>query len=323
MEKALKNKVLELLRQQDDYVSGEHLSRKLKISRAGIWKNIGQLRKCGYDIEAVSHNGYRLIAVPDKLFPDEIRYGLGSKCMGTRIHHFEELPSTMDYAVQVGLAGAPEGTLICAEAQSAGRGRLGRKWQSPKTGGLYFSIILRPNVPLNGVAVITLMSAVAVCEAMRKSANVDAKIKWPNDILIDGKKCAGILTEMNAEMDRIRFLVLGVGININTNGKQLLAQATSLRKHTGKKHERVKVLQEVLGCLEDWYGLILRVGNAPVLERWRQLSMTLGQEISITDQAGTLTGQAVDIDENGGLLVRQKNGTVVKRMSGEVEIKSI
>jgi len=242
----MRNKIIHFLKTAEGYLSGEEISRHLKISRAGIWKYIQELREAGYDIIAVPHLGYRLISRPDKLFPSEVQSGLGTKILGKDIKYFDSVASTMDVAFQLGIEGASEGTVVCAESQTKGKGRLGRSWNSPKAKGIYMSVILRPKLMPADLTQLTLLSAVAVCETVRKFCNLPAKIKWPNDILINDKKIAGILTELSAEMDRVRFLVIGIGINVNTPLSQLPPNATSIKNEIGQKSSRIDLVQEIL-----------------------------------------------------------------------------
>ena len=314
----MQNKIIHFLKEAQGYISGEEISRNLKISRAGIWKYMQELRKEGYDIIAVPHLGYRLMSSPDKLLPAEIQSGLETKILGKEIKYFESIGSTMDVAFQSGVEGACEGFVVCAESQTKGKGRLGRHWVSPKGKGIYMSVILRPKLMPSDVARLTLLSAVAVCESIEKICNVHAKIKWPNDILINNKKIAGILTELSAEMDCVRFVVIGIGINVNTSLSYLPLQATSVKNESGKKCSRVELVQEILRSLEKWYETISAQGFGPVIARWKKLSSTLGQFVRVEDLRGSIEGEAVDLDEHGGLIIRNHTGLTVKRMTGDV-----
>lgn len=314
----MQNKILHYLKTAEGYFSGEEISRHLKISRAGIWKYMQELRQDGYEIAAVPHLGYRLISCPDKLIPVEIQHGLGTKILGRNIEHYDSIPSTMDAAFQMGMAGAGEGTVVCAEHQSKGKGRLGRNWLSPKGKGIYMSVLLRPKMAPTEAARLTLLSAVAVCEALQRQCQIKADIKWPNDVLVRDKKVAGILTELNAEMDRVRFVVVGIGVNVNTPFTQLPSTATSLRQESGRKISRIELLQEILRSLERWYKGLTDQGFASAMARWKELSSTLGQQVRVADQSGHVEGKAVDIDEYGGLVIRASTGLTVRRMTGDV-----
>ncbi|HQP10685.1 MAG TPA: biotin--[acetyl-CoA-carboxylase] ligase [Candidatus Omnitrophota bacterium] len=314
----MRAKIIHFLKTAEGYISGEEISHHLKISRAGIWKYIQDLRDEGYDIVAVPHLGYRLVSSPDKLFPSEIQSGLGTKILGKDIRYFDSVASTMDVAFQLGMDGAPEGAVVCAENQTKGKGRRGRSWVSPKSKGIYMSVILRPPMVPADLTRVTLLSAVAVCEAVRKMYRLPVEIKWPNDLLIQKKKLAGILTELSAEMDRVRFVVIGIGINVNAALSQLPPHSTSIRNETGQKVSRADLMQEILRSLEAWYLVLGQEGFIPVIERWKQLSSTLGRQVRLIDPSGDVEGEAVDLDEYGGLVIRSDTGLMVKRMSGDI-----
>lgn len=316
----MQKEVLNFLKSTDGYISGEEISRHLNISRAGIWKNIQELRKDGYDIVAVPHLGYHLASAPDKLFESEIKFNLGTKIFGQRIEYFDTVHSTMDEAFRLGVAGAPEGTVVCAEGQTKGRGRLGRSWSSPKGKGVYLSVIMRPALSPSEVAKLTLLAAVVTAEAVKKVSGVDCAIKWPNDILVDKMKLAGILTELSAEVDRVKFVTVGIGLNVNALAQNLPPGATSLKMLTQKSFSRVEVVQEILRSFELWYQVLKKEGFPPILSRWKELSLTLGTRIRVTDPSGSLEGEAYDIDTDGGLLIRNDAGTIVKRITGDVAV---
>jgi BirA family biotin operon repressor/biotin-[acetyl-CoA-carboxylase] ligase len=325
----MQDKIIHFLKESQNvgYLSGEEISRHLRVSHAGIWKYIQGLRKEGYDIVAVPHLGYRLISPPDRLLPHEIHYGLGTRYLGGEIIYEDAVTSTMDMAFQMGMKGAVEGTIVCAEGQTQGKGRLGRRWHSPKGKGIYMSVLLRPPLPPAKAAQLTLLAAVAVCEAIRKVSRVAVGIKWPNDILVNNRKLAGILTELSAETDRVRFVVVGIGVNVNTPLSALPPHATSLKEEISQKVSRVELLQEILRFLEAWYETLKGRGFAPVVQRWKELSLTLGRRIRVMvpgspsadpDGVGEMEGEAVDIDEVGGLLIRDDSGVVTRRISGDV-----
>ncbi len=315
----MKEKIVEFLKKSaDNYLSGEEISEHLDISRAGIWKHMEDLRAEGYTIEAVPHLGYKLISFPDKLLPSEIQFHLNTKIIGKKIIQKENVTSTMDVAFEFGTKGEGEGLVVCAETQTKGRGRLGRSWNSPKGKGIYFSLLLRPRLSPMEVSKITLLSAVSLTNALKKITNLEYSIKWPNDILIHGKKVAGILTELSAEADQVKFIVLGVGLNVNTSKDLLPPAATSLFAETKKIFNRVDILKEILRELEKSYLFFQKEGFASIAEEWRESSSTLHKRIKVVDQSGTLEGEAVDIDSDGGLLIRKDNGVIVKKMAGDV-----
>lgn len=277
-----------------------------------------ELRAQGYDIAAVPHLGYQLLSSPDKLLAHEIQFGLKAKFMGQKIHTFETLGSTMDEAFRLGMEGAPEGTLVCAESQTKGRGRLGRVWVSPKGKGIYCSLILRPQLPPTQMSQMTLMTAVALAEAVKKVTGIQAAIKWPNDLLIENRKLAGILTELRAEVDRVQFVIVGIGLNINATHSQLLDSATSLKIEAEHPFNRVQVLQEILISLEIWYNKILQGKFEEVLAYSRKYSATLKKRVRVQGTGGQVEGQAMAIDDDGALLIRQDDGRVIKTTAGDV-----
>lgn len=314
----MQTQIIQFLKESQGYISGEEISRRCGMSRAAIWKYMQELRQDGFDVVAVPHLGYKLVATPDKLLPSEIQYGLKTKYLGKKIIYEDTVSSTMDVAFRLGMEGAVEGTLVCAEGQTKGKGRLGRHWNSPKGKGIYMSVILRPSLPPTEVAQLTLLAAVAVCEAISRVSGVAARIKWPNDILVENRKLAGILTELSAETDRVRFVVIGIGINVNTSLSVLPPQATSLKEEVQKKISRVELLQEILRELENWYERLKKQGFAPVVERWKELSSTLGKRVRLVDPGGEVEGEAVDLDKTGALMIRNDAGLIVSKISGDV-----
>ena len=224
----------------------------------------------------------------------------------------------MDIAFDLGVNKSPEGTVVIAEGQTKGRGRLGRSWASPKGKGIYFSVILRPQFAPNETAKLTLLSAVALCEAIRNVTGLPALIKWPNDILIHNKKVAGILTEMSAETDRVKFVVIGAGINVNAKADSLPAGATSLRSELKKTVSRIDLTKEILREIEKWYTHLQDKGFSAIAARWRELSATLNKRVKVVDSGGNIEGEAVDIDKDGGLLIRNDAGVLLKRMAGDI-----
>ncbi len=314
----MKEQIIYNLKKAPGYISGEEISRSLHISRAGIWKNIEELRRQGYEIVAVPHLGYRLLSSPDKLFPWEITCELGTKNIGRHVVYRETVRSTMDEAFQLGLKGAAEGTVICAESQLKGRGRLGRSWISPKGKGIYLSMILRPLLTPADAAQVTLLSAVAICEAVNTVTGINARIKWPNDVLVGKRKLAGILTELHAEWDCIKFIVVGIGMNVNVSASYLPREATSLKMETGRNFSRVQIVRAMLRSFEKWYEVLKVEGFPVVVARWKELAVTLGERVCISDQSGSLEGEAVGLDHDGGLFIRNDDGDIIKKMSGDI-----
>lgn len=314
----MENKILELLRQSDNYLSGEELSSKLKISRQALWKHIQNLRDVGYDIAAVPHLGYRFISAPDRLFPWEIQFHLNTKVLARKLYYFESCNSTMDMALKLAEENVPEGTLVVAETQTKGRGRLNRHWLSPKYKGIYLSLILRPMIAPNQAPLLTLLSAVAVCQALESFCGILARIKWPNDILINQKKVGGILTELNAEMDVVRFVIVGIGLNVNNEKEYLLDSATSLKVEKKVAIYRVGLLQEILRSMENLYFDFQKKKTKDILQLWRGFALSLGKRVRIVSLQEEFEGQAIDVDEDGSLLVRSDAGIIRRVTTGDV-----
>jgi len=314
----MKQRILKHIRKANTYISGEELSRICDISRAGIWKHIQELKHDGYDIEAVPNLGYRFVAPPDKLLPEEIKSGLDTKIIGKNIYHYDVVSSTMDTAFKLALESLDEGTVVCAESQHAGRGRLGRSWVSPKSKGIYLSVILRPHFSPNETPRLTLLTALAVCEAIKKTTGLDCQIKWPNDILVNEKKVGGILTELNAEMDRTKFVILGIGVNVNTKKSFLPSGATSLKEEKTEAVSRIELTREILRQIDHLYLLFQKEGFSAILEKIKHLSSTLNKRVKAISQGKEIEGQAADIDKDGALLIRRDSGFIEKIYTGDI-----
>ena len=301
-----KKQILKALRECGGYLSGETLSSQLGTSRVSIWKHIRSLKEDGYVIEA-SPRGYRLVSSPDLLLPYEFP-GLEQ-----RIHYFPEIGSTMDAARELAKKGAGEGTIVSAEAQTRGRGRLSREWLSPE-GGIYFSLVLRPGISPAYAPRINLMASVAVAATIRKLFGLKAELKWPNDVLIEGRKVCGILAEMDAEMDVVNFVNVGIGINANTSIPQFEKTVTSLKDELGREISRKEFLSVLLTEIERQQPLLMK---ADLLEEWKKLSVTLNKDVRIVAPGEVIVGRAIDIDTTGALIVKERNGSVKKAMAGD------
>ncbi len=306
----------------DEFVSGEAISDKLGLSRAAVWKHVEQLRAHGYRIDAVPARGYRLREIPDRLTPLELRPLIATRELGQGLHCFEEVGSTNDVARTLAEEGAGHGEVVIAERQTAGRGRRGRTWFSPPGRNLYLSAVLRPELPPQRAPEITLVASVAVCDAVRR-AGVEAGIKWPNDVLASGRKLAGVLTEMAAEPDRVSWVVLGIGVNLNARPEDfppdLRAQATSIAIERGQPAPRALFTAALLKALEEWLDRHADGGFAPVRAAWRERSVVLGRQVRVSAEGREVAGVAEDIDETGALLVRV--GKRLERvLSGDVTL---
>ncbi len=311
-----------LMLANDGFTSGAELARGLHITRAAVWKHIKTLEREGYAVEAAPSKGYRLTAAPDILLLDDIKEGIKTRIIGREIRLFPEAVSTNSLAMEMAANGAIDGTVVIAETQTGGKGRLGRTWISPK-GNLYISVVLRPEVPPHKAPLITLMAAVAVTSTIRQQFQVQAGIKWPNDILISGKKAAGLLTEMRAEPDRVKHVVLGIGINVNMDIAELPASlrkiSTTLSAETGKKIDRALFLQHLLAELDRWYQVFLKNGTA-VIEAWEMFNTTVGNRVAVSGPGVTFEGVAQGIDADGRLILKLDDGTQRQVAAGDVSI---
>jgi len=323
----VREKILELLRQAGgSYLSGEEIAKTLGVSRTAVWKHIRDLKKQGYGIISQSRSGYALREVPDHMIREEIMHGLGTQCIGRDIRCFEQVGSTNTVAKELAETGAPEGTVVVAEQQGAGRGRLERHFFSPYGRGIWFSFILRPEFLPQEAPKCTLMAAVAVAMAMEEF-DMKPGIKWPNDILYEGRKIVGILTEMSAEMEQIRHIIIGIGINVNIREDEfpedIRDRAASLLMVKGAPVPRIAFFQAVLRALDRLYGEVCQSGFAPVMDAWRAYNITLGHDVHVIGVRGgeTFDGKAVDIDAEGALLVDTPQGR--KRvLAGDVSVRT-
>lgn len=319
-------RILELLRRQEGFLSGEEIGRELSITRAAVWKGIKKLREEGYEIEAVTNRGYRLTNPETMYNKRELEQGLKTKIMGHSIFFYEETDTTNNRARELALDGTPEGTLVVAEKQTAGRGRRGKTWESPLGTGIWMSLVLRPQIAPAQASVLTLLCGLATAEAIEAETGLTADIKWPNDILINGKKAVGILTEMDCEMSQVHFVIPGIGINVNTVSfpAELADIATSLYLECGKTVSRRRLVHKVLERLEEHYETFLRTGSfAAMLEDYRAHCITLGKEVHVLGRE-PFFAEALDITPEGELLVkRSDNGKEEVVFSGEVSIRGV
>lgn len=319
----LKDDILRLLmKSTSGFVSGGELAERFKISRTAIWKHIKALEREGYNIEAIPSKGYRLVTAPDTIILDEVRHGLKPMVIGRDIHLHAELESTNTHAMELANKGAPEGTVVIAETQTGGKGRLGRTWISPK-GNLYLSVILRPKIPTHKAPLITLMGAVAVVSAIRKQLELNAGIKWPNDIFLSGKKAGGLLTEMSAEPDRVKHIVLGIGLDVNMDLAELPAEirpvSTTLAAEAGEKMDRSLLLRRMLSELDRWYHTFL-TNEAAVPAEWEAFNVTLGNRVAVSGLGETIEGLAQGIDNEGRLILKLDNGSLRVVTAGDVTL---
>lgn len=317
-------KILSVLRNNTgSHTSSDELCKVTGISRAAVWKHIEDLRREGYDIEASPHLGYRLVSIPDSLIPGELRWKLKAKIIAKAVLSYKKIDSTNDSAYALAEKGIAEGTIVISEEQTKGKGRHGRRWESPAKSGIYMSCVLRPSMALNEIPRITLLAAVAVAKAIRRSTGLEAMIKWPNDILINGRKVCGILTELKAEQDSVDFIILGIGINVNTPIADLPKGASSLREELGllaksQRISRVDFAKSIFESLDEEYLRLRAKGFKPIMEEWRSMSALPGRKIKVLLPQRTVEGEAHDIDPDGSLIVRLDSGILEKVSSGDV-----
>ncbi len=316
-------KILIFLRaEKSGYVSGEALSRKLLVTRTAVWKHVHALVKQGYSIGSSTRLGYRLTGSPDRLLAAEIREGLLTKYLGKELYCYDEIGSTNETAMKLAGTNTEEGAVVIAEKQNSGKGRLNRKWLSPAGAGLWFSVILRPRIAPRQATDLTFVAGLALVQALHNFTGLEAGLKWPNDIFLDGKKVCGILTEINAGPDLVRHMALGIGINVNMSKAAFPAEikdsATSLSLAAGREISRLGLLKEVLGQLEEKYELYKRDGFSSFIAEWKKRSVTLNKRVRIKGLAEEYEGFAVDINKDGGLVVRLDSGELKKVYSGDV-----
>lgn len=320
-----KELILRHLKENNDYISGEDLSRTLGISRSAVWKNVNALREDGYEIESVTNRGYRLASSGDALTCEEISSGLNAQGIGAHVFTFQEVDSTNEEAKRQGQTGAPHGSVFVAEVQTGGKGRLGRAWSSPPKTGVWFTILVRPEEAPDRISNITLLAGLSVCRAIRSLTGCSAEIKWPNDVVINGKKVCGILAEMAAEFDRVNYVVVGIGVNVNNDSfpEELSQKATSLRLETGRPISRVETLRRVLEEFGRLYDGFFSSDQTAMLEEYKKSCVSLNRRVSTVRNGQTLEGTAVDITLGGELAVRLDNGTMIAINSGEVSVQGI
>ena len=308
-----------------EFVSGEQICRKLEVSRSGVWKAIQDLRRHGYRIRASKHHGYRLVHVPDFLQPEIVRDGLRTRVLGRDIFSFRRVSSTNDVGVYLAEHGAPDGCVVTAEGQWRGRGRLRRRWVSPAGKGLCFSVLLRPALASVHAQVLTFLAAVAAAKAMRAVCGAQVSLKWPNDLMVDGRKVGGVLTEFSAEADLIRYAVVGIGLNVNMNsrdfGSALRGSAVSLLQIVGGRVARVKLLRAVIEEMDSRYETVKDGGDpAGIVKEWREMTPIVGSIVRVEHLGHAKEGTVAGVDDDGALLLRGTSGTLERLMAGDVTI---
>ncbi|MGR5985876.1 biotin--[acetyl-CoA-carboxylase] ligase [Bacillus cytotoxicus] len=325
MQSTMRKQLLQIFSEANgEFVSGQTISEKLGCSRTAVWKHMEDLRTEGYELEAIRRLGYRITSKPDKVTANEIQLGLQTDFIGRTVYFEESVESTRHVAAKLAYEGAAEGTIVVAEEQTAGRGRLSRKWYSPKGTGVWMSIILRPSIPVHHAPQLTLLVAVSVAQAIEKCTGVNVGIKWPNDILINGKKTVGILTEMQADPDKINAVIMGIGINANQQTEHFVDEikqiATSLAIESGKPIVRAELMRQIFLQMEKLYKEYLNNGFTVVKLLWESYAVSIGKEITARTMRQTITGVAKGITDDGVLLLEDHQGYIHHIHSADIEM---
>ncbi|CAM4319852.1 biotin--[acetyl-CoA-carboxylase] ligase [Paenibacillus xylanexedens] len=315
-----------LLNAEGRFVSGEEISRNLSISRTAVWKHVNKLRDMGYEFEAVSRKGYRLVTKPDSIDATGLQLALDTTVFGRKAVFLASTLSTQGDVLKLAEQGQAEGAVVIAEEQTGGRGRFGRQWFSPPGKGIWMSVLLRPDLPLQHTPQLTLLTGVAVCRAVRACSGADAGIKWPNDVLIDGRKVCGILLESTVEDHEVRYCIAGIGVDVNFDPEDypedLTTIATSLKMETGQSVDRTKLTAAILTELEQLYFLYQKEGFGVISALWEALSVSMNREITVTNPHGVIEGKAIGLDPSGALVVEKRDGEHTLIISGEISWKS-
>ncbi len=302
-------------------ISGEGIAKEMGVSRSSVWWWTQRLRALGVQVKGRPGSGYRIERVPDVLTPSLLRRQLGCSPFAKRIHHLFRAGSTNSIAFELGQAGEPHGAVVLAEEQTAGRGRSGRSWHSEKSNGIYMSVLLRPPISPMHAPVTTLLAGLSVRDAVLEETGLEPDLRWPNDLLLAGKKCCGVLTEMHAEPDRVHFLVTGIGVNVNHTSlpPEISGLGTSLRMVTGRIHSRLQLAVRLLRKLETYYNQFLAEGPAPIVKRFNEVSsFASGKRVRISTPSGSYTGLTEGLEPHGLLRVRRDDGRLETVISGDV-----
>lgn len=322
----MKKKILEILKKNEDYKSGQVLSEELGISRTAVWKNINSLKKEGYVIDSVNNRGYKLLTSPDLIREEEIQNGLTTTCFGRQIIYYDEVDSTNTRAKAAAEADGIHGSLFVADAQTAGKGRRGRSWGSEKGISIYMTYLLKPDIDISCVSRLTLVAALAVAKALQEIDGIEPQIKWPNDVVVNGKKICGILTEMSSEGMDISYVVVGIGLNVNNKEfpEELSEKATSLWIETGIEHNRSGIIASITNYFEYYYQQFIAAQNLePMLADYNALLVNRDKRVVVLDKDSRQEYTAIALDKNGGLLVRDDDGNVQSIISGEVSVRGV
>ena len=322
----MKAEILAWLRESDKFVSGQELCNRFGVSRTAVWKVINQLKKEGYRIEAVQNKGYHMVSSPDLLSKYELESRINTQWLGKKIVYKETVDSTNAEVRRRAEEGEDNGLLVVADGQTLGKGRRGRNWESPKGTNLYFSMLLKPDFAPDKASMITLVAAYSVATVIRKTTGLDAKIKWPNDIVVGKKKVCGILTEMSMERDYIHHVVVGIGINVNEENYpiELEQMATSLKKEMGNLVLRANLLCDILSQFEkDYLTFLAAESLKPFVEEYNRMLVNKGALVKVLDPKGEFSGIAGGISEDGRLNVFKENGQIESVYAGEVSVRGM
>lgn len=322
----MKTEILKILREAGDYVSGQELCGRFQVSRTAVWKVIQKLQEEGYEIEAVKNRGYRLTLVPDVVTEAELASRLKTTCMGRPFYVYEETDSTNAEAKRLAQEGAAHGTAVAANVQTGGKGRRGRTWSMEPDANIAMSLILKPNLRPENASMLTLVMALAAAQGILESTGVKAAIKWPNDLVVDGHKICGILTEMSTEIDYIHEIIVGIGINCNQTEfpEEIRETAGSLCQYAGQTVDRAAVMERILFWFEKYFAVFMETQDLSGLqEAYGAWLLNTGKEVRIVKQDRSFTGKALGIDVRGELLVELPDGTVTPVYAGEVSVRGL
>lgn len=314
---------ISLLRSEAGYISGQALAKKAGISRSAVWKQIKALRRYGYTVESRHGLGYRLASPTDLPVPWELAGALHTLFVGKKIIFREMADSTQNLAIALANKPDSHGTVVIAEQQKSGRGRQKRKWLSPK-GGVWLSVVLKPDIPTARITLLPFVAALAACDVI-KTIGLDARLKWPNDVMISGKKVAGILLDISAEAEQVNYVVIGIGINANVDSAAITARLdgvkiTSISDELGRSVSRLDLTKALLENLECYYLEMEQRGSVAILQKWKKNSDMLGRKVTVTQNSRTVQGMAVDVNDDGSLLLRTSDGNV-NVVSGDISIR--
>lgn len=314
---------LSLLGSEAGYISGQALAKRAGISRSAVWKQIKMLRRYGYRIDSRHGLGYRLVGQTDLPVPWELAKTLHTSFIGKQVIFRETTDSTQNLAISIASKPGSHGAVVIAEQQKGGRGRQKRKWLSPK-GGIWLSVVLKPAIPTARITLLPFVAALAVCESI-KATGLDAKLKWPNDVMVSGKKVAGILLDISAEADHVNYAVVGIGINVNVDSKEISARldgvkVTSISDELGQSTSRLDLTRSLLENMERYYLEMEQRGAGTILQQWRKNSDMLGRKVAVTYNGKTTQGVAADINDDGSLLLRTDSGDI-NIISGDINVR--